>query len=136
MDVSSSFRFFAFHLRGEYAYNMPAQKTGQNFNDPKNQSLQRRADNEVIFEKANDVIAKVAQRMQDDPEEEVRFLCECSDSSCAAQVEVTVDEYKDIRRRDNVFILLPRHDDPRIENIVDTNPRFVLVQKKEQFQPS
>jgi hypothetical protein len=41
--------------------------------------------------------------------EPVPFLCECTDDTCMARVDLTLEEYAGIRRHENRFVILCDH---------------------------
>jgi hypothetical protein len=56
-------------------------------------------------------------------------LCECSETSCVEIVAFTNDEYERVRSRATVFVVVPGHERPEIENVVEANEGFMLVEK-------
>ena len=87
---------------------------------------ERAAANEAVFREVNERIKDIALA-----QESRRFsaLCECSDPSCTATVEIDLDEYEAVRRHGARFALVAGHDDPTIERIVDRADRFAVVEK-------
>ena len=57
---------------------------------------------------ANDRVAEKARRLQF--VYRVPMLCECSSNDCHAIVMVALDEYDEIRRDPDAFIVAPGHD--------------------------
>jgi hypothetical protein len=57
------------------------------------------------------------------------YVCECSDTACFKTIELTKDEYERARSRPTVFMVVPGHETPEIERVVEENERFVLVEK-------
>jgi len=74
-----------------------------------------------VFKTANERL-----RLRGRPER-LTLLCECSSRECLEDLEVTPDEYDDLRPRGH--FLLPGHADPSVERIVDRREGFDLVQK-------
>jgi hypothetical protein len=58
------------------------------------------------------------------------FLCECSDTRCTEKVEVTLEEYEEIRSESTHFVVRPGHQNGRVEDGVWSSERFVVVEKE------
>jgi hypothetical protein len=91
--------------------------------------VDRRAKNENLFRRINDGIEEVVEHSRVVQSSPVAFVCECSRPECTTALELRLDEYKDVRRGEDRFLVAPGHDDPLIERIVEENPRFTVVQK-------
>ncbi len=57
------------------------------------------------------------------------FVCECASGDCTEAVELTLEEYRDVRRSTTRFVVVPGHVVPDVEIVVETNPRFAVVEK-------
>jgi hypothetical protein len=57
------------------------------------------------------------------------FVCECASVDCTEAVELTLDEYRRVRRNPRWFVVLPGHELPDGEVIVDSTTRYVAVEK-------
>jgi hypothetical protein len=88
-------------------------------------SEERLAKNEILFRQVNERLDDMATSWSKTTE----YLCECSDTSCVEIVELTNDEYERARSRPTVFVVVPGHERPEIEKVVEANERFVLVEK-------
>jgi hypothetical protein len=91
------------------------------------QASSRVRENEETFAKANEQIRVSAERY--DFDQEVPFLCECSEVTCTESVRLSLATYREARDGGGAFILLPRHVDPRVERIVAHGDGYVLVEK-------
>ncbi len=87
---------------------------------------ERRATTEALFRNVNERIAESAQRFDASSTE---FVCECADPACTDRVEVSLDEYEDVRADGTTFLLLPGHEEPDIERVVADRGRFRIVEK-------
>ena len=104
--------------------------------DANNQSRQRRADNEMLFQRANEGLADALDRTQsasDDQAKPVHFHCECSDLKCRETVNIPVNEFSEARGEFQYF-LAPGHDQPDLEDIVKTTDHYVMVEKKPELR--
>jgi hypothetical protein len=57
------------------------------------------------------------------------IVCECDDDACASRLIVTVAEYEHVRSDPVLFFVVPGHEDPRVEQVVRTSDRFLVVRK-------
>jgi hypothetical protein len=88
---------------------------------------ERLARTESIFRDVNERVAETAERFD---VEEPEFFCECSDKDCVERVPATLDEYEETRSDGTQFLVLPGHEDPRIESVVEEHGnRFAIVKK-------
>jgi hypothetical protein len=55
------------------------------------------------------------------------LLCECSSRQCLEDLQLTAEEYDELRPRGH--FVLPGHADPAVERIIERRPGFDLVQK-------
>jgi hypothetical protein len=90
------------------------------------QTSSRLRENEETFAKANEKIRVRAEQYEF--EEAVPFLCECSEMTCTESVRLSLNTYREARAEGEAFILLPGHDDPRVERIVAHGDGYVLVE--------
>jgi hypothetical protein len=81
---------------------------------------------ESTFREVNEGIAETAERLQ---ASETAFICECADPTCTDRVEATLDEYEEAREQGTTFLLVPGHEDERVEHVVETNDGRAVVEK-------
>ena len=87
----------------------------------------RIAHTEALFRDVNERIAESAKRFD---AEDAEFVCECSDPECAERVPATLDAYEDVRSDGTHFLLVPGHEDSRIERVVEKpSHRLAVVEK-------
>jgi hypothetical protein len=65
-----------------------------------------------------------------DAEDDVPFLCECGDESCAEAMEMTPDEFVSTHSAPNRFAVLPGHVLGEVEWVVDTGDSYWVVEKR------
>ena len=94
--------------------------------DGRPNSLRIRESQEA-FAKANEQIRASAERYGF--EQRVPFLCECSEATCTKSVRLFLTSYREARAAVEGFILLPGHDDPKLERIVAHGDGYVLVER-------
>jgi hypothetical protein len=83
------------------------------------------ARNQALWREVNERIKNVAETAGD-----VEFLCECADLDCVQTLNLSMAEYERIRSSSVRFPVAPGHVYPELENVVEENDRFVVVQKK------
>ena len=87
----------------------------------------RLATTESLFRDVNERIAESAQRSAAD---DAAFVCECSDAACTYRIEAPLDDYEDVRARPTLFLLVPGHEDERIEAVVGEAGDAKVVEKR------
>ena len=92
------------------------------------ESEQRVARNESLLRDVNEGI--VRGRWPGD-EETVRLRCECHRLDCNRSIELTLREYENLRENSRRFALLPGHELPEAESVVDGGEGYVVVEKRE-----
>lgn len=89
---------------------------------------QRAARNEALFREVNENIAAVEERYGTTPTEP-SFICECAHADCTEQVRVAADDYRRVRENTRQFLVLPGHEDPQIERVVERHSNYLIVEK-------
>jgi hypothetical protein len=75
---------------------------------------------ENVFREINESFLKL-----DDP----RFICECSDTSCAEAIDVSAETMRSLRKDRNLYVIKPTHINTDLEQLVDAHQEFVIVRK-------
>jgi hypothetical protein len=87
---------------------------------------QRIIENEKLFREVNERVAQMEAGFSGpDPV----WICECGDETCFEKVPVPMDEYRQIRAREDWFLILPGHQKPDVERIVRETDRYFVVEK-------
>ena len=81
----------------------------------------------VLFREVNERVAEVLAAWDDDPNAE--FLCECSNEDCMQTLPLSVAEYKRVRSSPNLFVIVPGHELPEVDRLVEVGERFSFVEK-------
>lgn len=99
-------------------------------------SLERLVCNQMLLREVNDRIADIfggADEVFDEifvgEDALTEFLCECSNSDCTATLALSLLEYRGIRSSPNLFVLLPGHETPEVDRVVEAHATFSLVEK-------
>jgi hypothetical protein len=77
----------------------------------------------------NERIERVTETLQV-AGEQIAILCECGDDTCTKRVEVALADYERIRRDPELFFIVPGHDVPDIEDVVERDTGWEVVRKK------
>jgi hypothetical protein len=84
----------------------------------------RIAHTEALFRDVNERIAESAERY------EAEFVCECSDAECAERIPAALEEYESVRANSTHFLLVPGHEDTRVERVAERpHMRTAVVEK-------
>lgn len=87
---------------------------------------ERAAQNEVLFRSVNEEIERLGR---ESAQRHVEFVCECSDGTCAERIQLTIPEYEEVRSESRWFAIVPSHVATRIEHVVRSTDRYVIVEK-------
>jgi hypothetical protein len=93
---------------------------------------ERLAQNEALFREVNERVAEVATHFieVETKGEAVEFICECGRADCAEPIAMTVAEYQAIRAKPTRFAVVPAHEQPEVESVVERYPTYVVVEKR------
>ena len=86
----------------------------------------RIARTESLFRDVNERIAEAAQRFD---AREAEFVCECADAACTDRVEAPLTDYERVRDEPTQFLVVPGHEDTRVEAVVRLGRRFAVIEK-------
>ena len=90
----------------------------------------RSAKNEALLREVNDRIEEVGEHLRVRPaHDRLDFRCECGQQDCDALVSLTVAEYQHVRADNDRFAVLPGHENPEIERVVERRDQYVVVDK-------
>jgi hypothetical protein len=91
----------------------------------------RLARNEVMFRAINERIRDLARTFaQVDGEEDVSFICECSDETCVERLPLKLSQYDEVRLIPARFFVVPGHEaTPLVERVLFRSEKFVIVRK-------
>jgi hypothetical protein len=88
---------------------------------------ERVAKNEILFRQVNERILQIeGDRWRVDP---VDFMCECGDVTCLRVVQLSLDDYERLRKDPSHFGVIPGHEIPELERVVETHATYTVVEK-------
>jgi hypothetical protein len=90
--------------------------------------------NETLFRTVNERMKEIDDRIDTvvvgapagDREE---FFCECDRLDCMARLPMTREQYEAVRAHSERFVVLPGHEDPAIEQVIETHAQLLVVEK-------
>jgi hypothetical protein len=82
------------------------------------------ARNESLFREVNERIEEIAETMFKSSHS--GFFCECGDADCVELMELTVEEYEEIRSDPRRFVVKPGHEIPDFERVVEREGHYVV----------
>jgi hypothetical protein len=88
---------------------------------------ERAARNEEIFRGVNERIEEGAEQHQ--VSDSLPFHCECGASACMETIEIPPARYAAIVRERYHFVVIPGHEEQRIERVVEAEAEFLVVEK-------
>ena len=92
--------------------------------------LERIADTEGTDRLANEVIRR---SRREGPESDT-IRCECGNPVCHEPLVVSDDVYERVRSDSMLFLVLPGHEFPEAEDVVEETPDFEVVRKHEAMR--
>ena len=84
------------------------------------------ARNEALFREVNERLEEVSGGRSTELTE---YLCECGNADCTDAIALLDEEYERVRSDPLLFAVMPGHEIPDVEEILDSNERFSLVRK-------
>ena len=77
-----------------------------------------------LFREVNERIGELAELR-----DEIEILCECGYGGCKQRLVLTEERYEALRRIPTHFAVLPGHEIPAVERVVERHAGFVVVEK-------
>ena len=94
---------------------------------------ERLAGNEALFREVNERVAEVATHyIETATHSAVDFTCECGRTECSETMMMTVVEYEAIRAHSTHFGVVPQHEQPEIESVIERHPSYFVVEKRQR----
>ena len=95
----------------------------------------RIASNQVRFRDINETLADGLRRLPPGSQL-LSFVCECGERECAAMVSLSLEEHDAVRADGRHFLVVPGHDFPAAERVIEDAERYAVVEKLEETRPS
>jgi hypothetical protein len=88
---------------------------------------ERAAHNEEVFRTVNERIEEGAK--QHGVDRPLPFHCECGAESCVQTIELAPADYDRVASHVDRFVLIPGHEQPKVESIVERHRSYFVVEK-------
>jgi hypothetical protein len=89
----------------------------------------RFAENEAIYRTVNENIEAMTHAFIPDLQGTMNVICECGNLECTQQITVTISEYERVRSDPTLFLVVPGHELPEVEVVVEERDAFTIVCK-------
>jgi hypothetical protein len=96
---------------------------------------QRIGRNEALFRTVNEKIDDLNATFQVTTPE-FAAICECGDESCVEQFTIDTAAYQRIRTDPTLFVLVPGHESPTTEDVVEDDQQSYVVVRKHPGEPA
>ena len=83
--------------------------------------------NEMLFREVNERIESVSADVA--VSERLELICECGEAACREPVALTRAEYEALRGEATHFAVVPGHEHPAFEHVVERHDGFWVVEK-------
>ena len=81
---------------------------------------------EALFRVVNERVREVRP---EEAGERLGILCECGDDKCTDTLDLSVDEYEEVRSDPTQFVVRPGHEITSVEEPLKCTARFLVVRK-------
>ena len=96
--------------------------------EPDTERLRRIADNEALFRSVNERVQEINDTFAPITES-FNIVCECGHIQCIDRIAVEPQTYERVRADSALFFVVPGHELPEAEDVVDRAPRYAIVRK-------
>ena len=85
--------------------------------------------NEAVFREVNEQVESLNRGLAEISDNQMHIVCECGDLLCIERLVVPVPRYEEIRSDSTLFFIVPGHDKPDVEDVVDQTDAYDVVRK-------
>jgi hypothetical protein len=96
---------------------------------------ERMARNEAMFREANERAKAWEERHRLNSEVELYF-CECANPECREKVSLNKAEYERVRSDSRRFVIVPGHELPDVETVIERTEGWVIIEKAPEVTPT
>jgi hypothetical protein len=90
----------------------------------------RIGENEALFRAVNEQIEELQRSMAEISDDRMHIVCECGELGCSERIVVPIVKYEQVRSDPALFLIVPGHDDPDVEDVVEHAGGFDVVRKR------
>lgn len=91
----------------------------------------RIGENEALFRAVNEEVEDLQRGMAAVSDNRMHIVCECGNLDCVERLVVPMAKYEEIRSDGALFFIVPGHDQPGVEDVVEDGDGFQVVRKHE-----
>jgi hypothetical protein len=84
--------------------------------------------NEAVFREINERIREVGETFSV-VDELLDLVCECGLADCTERIQMAAADYERIRANPTYFAIVPGHEIPEVETVVERHKGYVIVRK-------
>jgi len=84
--------------------------------------------NQNVFRRANERLLAAVRDVVDDARP-IPFLCECLDADCRSTVQLSIEQFRDLREIDNRYAIVTGHPIMNGERTVEVDGDVTIVQR-------
>jgi hypothetical protein len=95
-----------------------------------NERERRIGENEVLYREVNERVRDLNHEFGV-AEERAQFVCECGRIDCSEPIHMSGAEYAHVRSDAATFAVLPGHEIPDTETVVEEHEGYLVVRKHE-----
>jgi hypothetical protein len=95
---------------------------------------ERIALNEAMFREGNERMSAWQEHQDAPPTKTLAFLCECADRDCRKYISMTLPEYEAVRADPMQFAIVPGHEVPEAEEVVERYEDYAVIKKDEDVR--
>ena len=85
--------------------------------------------NESLFRQVNEQIESLNHGFGSDSPT-LTVICECADGECTDRIEIGVPEYEQVRAHPRRYVVIPGHQLPEFESVVESDGKYDVVEKR------
>jgi hypothetical protein len=90
----------------------------------------RLAANEAVFRTVNEKLEDLNEAFSF-ATSTFSIVCECGDIACVEQIEISEEQYAELRSDPTHFAIVPSHEADGIEELIESRAGYVIVRKRE-----
>jgi len=85
--------------------------------------------NEALFRTVNEEVENLNRGLAGISDGTLHIVCECGELICNERLIVPLDDYERVRADSALFFVIPGHEKPSAEDVVETATRYHIVRK-------
>ena len=95
-----------------------------------NERERRVGENEILYREVNERVRELSDEFGL-TDETIQFVCECGRLECSEPLELTGADYARVRSDGATFAIVPGHQLPDVETLVEEHAGWAVVRKHE-----